>query len=141
MKTLENTFKAVQAASRELVSLPAEKINEILAEIADIAIEKTGFILEENQKDLNRMDQNDPKYDRLLLSKERIQNIAQDIRNVADLKSPIGQILSKKELENGLKISKVRVPMGVIGIIYEARPNVSFDVFLFCASKQTMLVF
>ena len=57
MKTLENTFKAVQAASRELVSLPAEKINEILAEIADIAIEKTGFILEENQKDLNRMDQ------------------------------------------------------------------------------------
>ncbi len=132
MKTLENTFKAVQAASRELVSLPAEKINEILAEIADIAIEKTGFILEENQKDLNRMDQNDPKYDRLLLSKERIQNIAQDIRNVADLKSPIGQILSKKELENGLKISKVRVPMGVIGIIYEARPNVSFDVFCLC---------
>ena len=132
MKTLENTFKSVQSASRELVSLPAEKINEILVEIADIAIEKTGFILEENQKDLNRMDENDPKYDRLLLSEERIQGIAQDIRNVADLKSPIGEILSKKELENGLKISKVRVPMGVIGIIYEARPNVSFDVFSLC---------
>jgi glutamate-5-semialdehyde dehydrogenase len=128
MKTLENTFKSVQSASRELVSLPAEKINEILVEIADIAIEKTGFILEENQKDLNRMDEND----RLLLSEERIQGIAQDIRNVADLKSPIGEILSKKELENGLKISKVRVPMGVIGIIYEARPNVSFDVFSLC---------
>jgi glutamate-5-semialdehyde dehydrogenase len=132
MKTLENTFQAVQTASRELVSLSAEKINEILVEIAEIAIEKTDFILSQNQKDLERMDINDPKYDRLLLSKERIQGIAQDIRNVADLKSPIGEILSKKELDNGLKISKVRVPMGVIGIIYEARPNVSFDVFSLC---------
>lgn len=132
MKTLENTFKAVQAASRELVSLPTEKINEILLEIADVAIEKTDFILAENQKDLDRMDQDDPKFDRLLLSKERILGIAQDIRNVAELNSPIGEILTKKELENGLKISKVRVPMGVIGIIYEARPNVSFDVFSLC---------
>ena len=128
----EDTFKAVKQASRELVSLSAEKINEILLEIAALAIEKTENILIENKKDLDRMDKNDPKYDRLLLSAERIKGIAQDIVNVSNLTSPVGDILAKKELENGLKISKVRVPMGVIGIIYEARPNVSFDVFSLC---------
>jgi glutamate-5-semialdehyde dehydrogenase len=128
----EDTFKAVKQASRELVSLSAEKINEILLEIAALAIEKTETILIENKKDLDRMDKNDPKYDRLLLSAERIKGIAQDIVNVSNLTSPVGDILAKKELENGLKISKVRVPMGVIGIIYEARPNVSFDVFSLC---------
>lgn len=128
----EDTFKAVKEASRELVSLSAEKINEILLEIAALAIEKTETILVENKKDLDRMDKNDPKYDRLLLSADRIKGIAQDIVNVSNLTSPVGDILAKKELENGLKISKVRVPMGVIGIIYEARPNVSFDVFSLC---------
>ncbi len=129
---IENTFKAVKQASRDLVSLSAEKINEVLIEISELAVEKTDLILTENQKDLDRMDKNDPKYDRLLLSKERIKGIADDILNVAQLTSPIGEILTKKELENGLKVSKVRVPMGVIGIIYEARPNVSFDVFSLC---------
>ncbi len=129
---IENTFKAVQTASRELVSLSAQKIEEILREIAALAIERTSNILEENKKDLDRMDINDPKYDRLLLSEERIEGIAQDIVNVSKLNSPVGDVLTKKELENGLKVSKVRVPMGVIGIIYEARPNVSFDVFSLC---------
>lgn len=128
----QDTFKAVKKASRELVSLSAESINKILVEIAELAIQKTEFILSENLKDLDRMDKNDPKYDRLLLSEERIAGIAQDMVNVSNLISPVGEILSKKELENGLKISKVRVPMGVIGIIYEARPNVSFDVFSLC---------
>ena len=129
---IENTFKAVKQASRELVSLSATKINEILIEIAELALSKTSEILIENQKDLDRMDKNNPKYDRLLLSEERIKGIAQDILNVSKLNSPVGAILAKNELENGLKISKVRVPMGVIGIIYEARPNVSFDVFSLC---------
>ncbi|MFC2109086.1 glutamate-5-semialdehyde dehydrogenase [Bacteroidota bacterium] len=128
----QSTFIAVKKASRELISLSAESINKILVEIAELAIKKTAFILSENQKDLDRMDKNDPKYDRLLLTEERIAGIAQDMVNVSNLKSPVGEILSKKELENGLKISKVRVPMGVIGIIYEARPNVSFDVFSLC---------
>jgi len=129
---IENTFKAVKQASRELVSLSATKINEILIEIAELAVSKTSEILIENQKDLDRMDKNDPKYDRLLLSEERIKGIAQDILNVSKLNSPVGAILAKNELKNGLKISKIRVPMGVIGIIYEARPNVSFDVFSLC---------
>ncbi|WP_139957025.1 glutamate-5-semialdehyde dehydrogenase [Flavicella sediminum] len=128
----QETFIAVKKASRELISLSADKIHKILVEISELALKKTDFILSENQKDLDKMDKNDPKYDRLLLSKERIEGIAQDMVNVSNLKSPVGEILSNKELENGLKISKVRVPMGVIGIIYEARPNVSFDVFSLC---------
>jgi glutamate-5-semialdehyde dehydrogenase len=129
---IENTLKAVQQASRELVGLSAEKIDQILLEIADLAVERTETILRENQKDLDRMDAEDPKYDRLLLTADRIEGIAQDIRNVAHMSNPVGEVLSQKELENGLKISKVRVPMGVIGVIYEARPNVSFDVFSLC---------
>lgn len=129
---IENSFKNVQQASRELVALAPEKIDSILVEIADLAEKRIESLLAENQKDLDRMDQNDPKYDRLLLTATRIKGIAQDIRNVAKMSSPIGEILHQKTLENGLKISKVRVPMGVIGVIYEARPNVSFDVFSLC---------
>ena len=136
----QDTFKAVKKASRELVSLSADTINTVLKELAELAISRTEQILIENQKDLDRMDKNDPKYDRLLLSKERIQGIAQDIVNVSNLTSSVGEILSKKELENGLKISKVRVPMGVIGIIYEARPNVSFDVFSLCFKTQNACI-
>jgi len=136
----QDTFKAVKKASRELLSLSAKTINMVLREVADIAIEKTETILAENQKDLNRMDKNDPKYDRLLLTKERIKGISQDIQNVSNLTSSVGEILSKKELENGLEISKVRVPMGVIGIIYEARPNVSFDVFSLCFKTQNACI-
>jgi glutamate-5-semialdehyde dehydrogenase len=132
----QDTFKAVKKASRELVSLSAKTINTVLREISELALEKTERILIENQKDLDRMDKNDPKYDRLLLSKERIEGISQDIFNVSNLTSSVGEVLSKKELENGLEISKVRVPMGVIGIIYEARPNVSFDVFSLCFKTQ-----
>ena len=132
----QDTFKAVKKASRELVSLSAETINTVLRELSQLALDRTDSILIENQKDLDRMDKNDPKYDRLLLSKERIEGISQDIFNVSNLTSSVGEILSRKELENGLEISKVRVPMGVIGIIYEARPNVSFDVFSLCFKTQ-----
>jgi gamma-glutamyl phosphate reductase len=129
---LEQTFQKVQSASRTINLLTDEKINEILLAVADAAVAQTNFILEENKKDLGRMDPKDPKYDRLMLTKERIEGIAADIRNVATLPSPLGKILSETSRPNGMKISKVTVPFGVIGIIYEARPNVSFDVFSLC---------
>jgi glutamate-5-semialdehyde dehydrogenase len=78
------------------------------------------------------MDQKDAKYDRLKLTPERIADIAKEIKNVASLESPLGQIFSNKTMPNGLQISKVRVPLGVVGVIYEARPNVTFDVFSLC---------
>jgi len=129
---LKQTFLSVRNASRTLIDLKNNTIDAILVEIAEKAIEETEFILKENKKDLDRMDKNDPKYDRLLLNKDRILGIAQDIKNVANLTSPVGKVIQDKQLENGLDISKVRVPIGVIGVIYEARPNVSFDVFSLC---------
>lgn len=100
--------------------------------MADAAVANTDRILAENQKDLDRMDPSDARYDRLMLTAERIAGIAADIRNVASLPSPLGKTLDEQIRPNGMRIRKVSVPFGVIGVIYEARPNVSFDVFSLC---------
>lgn len=125
-------FKQVLKASRSLNLISVETVNRVLNEVADAAIGNTDLILSENAKDLARMDTNDPKYDRLKLTDDRIKGIATDMRNVASLPSPVGRLLSETVRPNGLKISKIAVPFGVIGIIYEARPNVTFDVFSLC---------
>ncbi|MGD9931366.1 MAG: glutamate-5-semialdehyde dehydrogenase [Mangrovibacterium sp.] len=135
-KQLELTLKA----SRGLNLLETDRINFILNEVADAAVAHTSDILEENQKDLSRMDPADPKYDRLKLTADRIAGIAADIRNVASLPSPLGRVLSETVRPNGLKIKKVSVPFGVIGIIYEARPNVTFDVFSLCLKSGNACV-
>lgn len=129
---LNETFAAVQVASRELALLNDNVINQILNAVADAAIAETPFILAENEKDLARMDKNAPKYDRLKLTEERLKGIAADTRNVATLPSPLGKVLKESVRPNGMRLTKVSVPFGVIGIIYEARPNVSFDVFSLC---------
>lgn len=128
----QNTFQSVIEASRSLNLLEEKEINAILEAIAKETESKMYYILAENQKDLQRMDMSNPKYDRLLLNEQRITEIVKDIRKVATLPSPIGKILMQKTLSNGLHLSKTTVPFGVIGIIYEARPNVSFDVFSLC---------
>jgi len=128
----QNTFQLVAEASKSLNLLEEQEINAILEAIAKETESKMYYILAENQKDLQRMDTSNPKYDRLLLNEQRIMDIVKDIRNVATLPSPVGKTLMQKTLPNGLDISKVTVPFGVIGIIYEARPNVSFDVFSLC---------
>lgn len=129
---LEHIFKKTQKASQTLGLVPAEKVNAVLLDLADAAVAQTPFLLVENEKDLARMDANDPKYDRLKLTAKRLEDIAQDLRNVAGLPSPLGRTLLQKDLPNGLEITKVSVPLGVVGIIYEARPNVTFDVFSLC---------
>ncbi|WP_205500787.1 glutamate-5-semialdehyde dehydrogenase [Rufibacter psychrotolerans] len=128
----QDLLKHTQTASRTLGLLSAEKVNEVLREVAAAALSQTDYILAENEKDLARMDPADPKYDRLKLTPGRLQDIARDIENVADLVSPLNQVLLQKKLPNGLSIKKVRVPLGVVGVIYEARPNVTFDVFSLC---------
>lgn len=133
-------FEDIKKASRQLILLSDEKINSTLLALADAAEANTEFILTENKKDLNRMEKADPKYDRLLLSKERIADIASDIRNVVQLPSPLGKQLMSIERPNGMSIKKVSVPFGVIGVIYEARPNVSFDVFSLCLKSGNTCV-
>ncbi len=125
-------FKKVLKASRSLNLVSVETINSVLNQVADAAIANSEAILVENAKDLARMDKSDPKYDRLKLTADRIAGIASDMRNVASLPSPVGRELMQTTRPNGLKISKISVPFGVIGIIYEARPNVTFDVFSLC---------
>jgi glutamate-5-semialdehyde dehydrogenase len=120
------------AASRSLNMVDNETITKILLALADEAIIQSDVILKENTKDLAAMETSNPMYDRLLLTTERIESIASDIRNVATLSSPLGKVKMEIDRPNGMKISKVSVPFGVIGIIYEARPNVSFDVFSLC---------
>lgn len=129
---LNETFEAVREASRSLAFLSDIKIHAILMEVADTAEANAAEILSENKKDLDLMDPNDPKYDRLKLTVERIAGIASDMRSVAALPSPLGRILSETTRPNGMRLSKVSVAFGVIGIIYESRPNVSFDVFSLC---------
>ncbi|MEO5891012.1 MAG: glutamate-5-semialdehyde dehydrogenase [Ferruginibacter sp.] len=129
---LTENFKAVQQAAKLLAQLTPGKVNEVLKTLAEMAIANTGEILKENQKDLEKMQADDPKYDRLRLTAQRIKNIAGEIINVTELPTPLGRILEERSMDNGLHISKITVPLGVIGIIYEARPNVTFDVFSLC---------
>ena len=137
---IEKQLKAVLNASRILNLVTEETVKEVLFELAKEARKNTDFVLVENQKDLDRMDSADPKFDRLKLTKERIEGIASDIENVANLKSPVGIVKSETTRPNGMKISKVTVPFGVIGIIYEARPNVTFDVFSLCLKSGNACV-
>ncbi len=125
-------FKKVLKASRTLNVLDGDTINKVLGMLADAAVENIPFIISENVKDLARLEKNDPTYDRLLLTPDRIKGIASDIRNVINLPSPVGRLLMEKRRPNGLMISKISVPFGVIGVIFEARPNVTFDVFSLC---------
>ena len=128
MNNQKDLFVKTLAASRDLSLLSEDKINKILDDLAMAAIKYTPEILDANQEDLDRMNPNDPKYDRLKLTEERLEGIASDLINVAKLDSPLGEIISGKTLDNGLELKKIRVPIGVIGIIYESRPNVTFDV-------------
>ncbi len=137
---IEQQLKKVLEASRQLNLVENDRVKEVLLEVAAQARANTAYILEENQKDLSRMDPEDPKYDRLKLTKERIEGIASDMENVALLDSPVGITLKEMDRPNGLKIKKVTVPFGVIGIIYEARPNVTFDVFALCLKSGNACV-
>ena len=140
MMNVKGQLALVVKASRKLNLVSEEKINKVLLDVAEAAIENTALILQENAKDLSRMDPTDPKYDRLMLTAERIKGIASDINNVATLPSPLGRILSKTSRPNGLQITKISVPFGVIGIIFEARPNVTFDVFSLCLKSGNACV-
>jgi len=129
---LKDTFENVKAASRKLNLLSDEQRNKILNAVADAIIAQKATILEANSQDLAKMDKQNPLYDRLQLTERRLDDIANDMRNVACMPSPLGHITKEKTLPNGLRLYRVSVPYGVIGMIYEARPNVTYDVFSLC---------
>lgn len=129
---IENQLKSAREASYALLDLSEEEINNVLFDLADALESNSNTIVEANARDLSKMDPAAPNYDRLLLDENRLKGIASDTRNVASLPSPLNKVLSETIRPNGMKISKVSVPFGVIGVIYEARPNVSVDVFCLC---------
>ncbi|MFT3740443.1 MAG: glutamate-5-semialdehyde dehydrogenase [Breznakibacter sp.] len=131
MKCIDQ-FEKVRSASRALVKLSDGEIGQTLHRLADAAEANIPLIIDENKRDLERMEPSDPKYDRLMLTEKRIRDIAADIRNVAQLPCPVGELIEERILPNGLRLKKTRVPLGVVGVIYEARPNVTFDVFAVC---------
>jgi glutamate-5-semialdehyde dehydrogenase len=138
--SIYDQLEKTQTAFRELSLISEDGINLVLKALASEIEGQVPFILLENRKDLDRMDPVDPRYDRLKLNSDRMSAIAADIRNVASLPNPVGRILDEKVRPNGLRISRETVPFGVIGIIYEARPNVTFDVFSLCLKSGNACV-
>lgn len=129
---LKDTFLQVKDASRQLALLTDEQRNEVLKATADAIMAQQAQLLAANAEDLARMEPSSPLYDRLRLTSKRLSDIASDMRHVAQLPSPLGQVQKHRILDNGLELTRISVPFGVIGIIYEARPNVTFDVFSLC---------
>ncbi len=127
-------------ASYALLDLSEEKVNEVLSALADALEEQKASIIQSNREDLGRMDPADSRYDRLMLNEDRIKGIANDTRNVAALPSPLNRVLSETVRPNGMAIRKVSVPFGVIGVIYEARPNVTIDVFSLCFKAGSAVI-
>ena len=129
---LKDTFERVKRASKSMALLNDEQRNEILNAVADAIVNNKARILDANAQDLAKMSKDNPLYDRLQLTDSRLEGIASDMRNVATLPSPLGHITKQKTLPNGMRLCRVSVPFGVVGMIYEARPNVTFDVFSLC---------
>ena len=129
---LKETFERVKRASKSLALLSDQQRNDILSAVADQMMAQRDALLAANADDLSRMEKSSPLYDRLQLTEQRIADIAADMRNVASLPSPLGHVTKQKTLPNGLRLCRVSVPFGVIGMIYEARPNVTYDVFSLC---------
>ena len=129
---LKEVFERVKKASKSLALLSDTQRNDILNAVADAIVSNKDRILKANNEDLVKMEKANPLYDRLQLTEKRLEDIAADMRNVATLPTPLGHITKQKTLPNGLRLCRVSVPFGVIGMIYEARPNVTFDVFSLC---------
>lgn len=133
---IENTLELLKNASYSLPMLEEKQINDVLLTLADAIESNATSLLEANARDLARMDSSNPVYDRLMLTDERLKGIASDMRHVAELDNPVGKVIDERTRPNGMRLTRVRVPFGVIGVIYEARPNVSFDVFSLCFKSR-----
>lgn len=140
MTSLEKILVNASAARRSLNVIGTKTIDLILERLSEEAVNRMEFILEENSRDLAMMDKSNPLYDRLMLTEERLWSISNDIMKVSEMESPLGQILSEYDRPDGMKISRISVPFGVIGIIYEARPNVTFDVFSLCLKSGNVCI-
>jgi len=129
---MNEIFIQAKKAARSLVTSEGNKRNEVLLRLASLLRENAGQVLAANALDLEKMDKSNPLYDRLLLNATRIEGVASDTAAVASLPDPVGRLISSTVRPNGLRIKRVSVPFGVVGVIFESRPNVAYDVFSLC---------
>ncbi len=130
--TLMSTLAEARQSARAMASASDSQRQKLLHALADLILAHQESILKANAKDVARMDPTDPKRDRLVLNADRLAQLATATRQVASLPDPTGQCLLSRELPNGLHLEKMSVPLGVIGVIYESRPNVTIDVAALC---------
>lgn len=135
MESIEGLLKNTHNSAKQLRRLSHEQKSLILNDLSTLLLDNADEIISENRKDLERMDSTDPKYDRLLLNAKRIESLAASLLDIANLEDPAGKILSEKTLPNGIKLEKIAVPMGVVGAIFESRPNVTIDVAALCIAS------
>lgn len=140
MKTVESLIIQTYEAAVSLRGLKDARLKKALRSLAGSLEENTKTILAANRKDLAKFDPENPRIDRLLLNKERISAIANSIRNISRLPNPSGKLLMHKKMPNGLDLEKISVPLGVAGVIYESRPNVTFDIAALCLRSQNACV-
>src|ERR1044071_8871914 len=136
MNDVDTIFQKTFTASKSLQRFSDEAIRDLLQSIAGEIEAEEASILEANQKDVQKMAVSDPLVDRLLLNKERLQAIADSVRSIAELPSPVGKLITKRKMKKGLELKKMTVPFGVIGVIYESRPNVTFDTSVLCLKSK-----
>jgi len=137
---IKEQLNLAKKSSREVVNYSDEKINQMLLKLADEIEKNINKILEANKEDIDKMNADDPKLSRLVLDKNKIFGIAQSMRDVSKLPSPLNKVLEERKLENGLYLSRISVPLGVVGVIYEARPNVTPDIFSLCIKSGNVCV-
>jgi glutamate-5-semialdehyde dehydrogenase len=137
---LKNVFIKVRDASRLLMLAPDKKINEILNKLAGKLISNREKIIKANSEDLKKVGVGNPVHDRILLNSDRINSIAESIKTVASYDSPIGVIMEQRKLKSGLDLKKTSVPFGVVGVIFEARPNVAIDIFALCLKSKNACI-
>jgi glutamate-5-semialdehyde dehydrogenase len=140
MSPILGQFQRTRKAASSLAMASGDKRNQVLASLADLIVANSHIILEENQRDISQMASDHPMRDRLLLTEERLSVLAESVISVTQLPDPSGQVLSHKTLANGLELSKITVPLGVVGVIFESRPNVTIDVAALCIRSGNAVV-
>ncbi|SFD09590.1 glutamate-5-semialdehyde dehydrogenase [Chitinophaga sp. CF118] len=140
MESIQGLLEKAQAATRSIKGLPDQQKQQLLQRLAVQIVANTAAIVEENKKDAEKMSLSDPKLDRLVLNQSRIRQLAESLQEIAMLPDPANQVMLERTLENGLQVKKLTVPLGVVGVIYESRPNVTLDVAALCIRSGNVCV-
>lgn len=137
---IKTVLESVKKGSRILNSTEQPAIDKCLQVLSDTLVDEVDGLLRANAEDLRVVDVSNPLYDRLLLTTERVESLAKSVRDIAALNSPVDSLLEEKQLSNGLILKRISAPLGVVGVIFEARPNVVVDIFSLCFKTKNACI-